>query len=100
MWPFPVTVTNYAICNLVLFHLGLLRGHTPKYSQLIKTTQYKPPRHVRSQLAVAALITGNFMVNIFEKWIDPTGEKHKDVARHLKEKVEYMIKNPGWRLFA
>jgi len=37
--------------------------------------------HVRSQLAVAALITGNFMVNIFEKWIDPTGEKHKDVWR-------------------
>ena len=37
-------------------------------------------RNVKAQLAVAALICGNFLVNILEKWIDPTGEKHKDVT--------------------
>jgi hypothetical protein len=37
-------------------------------------------RNVKAQLAVAALICGNFLVNIMEKWIDPCGDKHKDVA--------------------
>ena len=37
-------------------------------------------RNVKAQLAVAALICGNFLVNILEKWIDPCGDKHKDVA--------------------
>lgn len=37
--------------------------------------------NVKAQLAVAALICGNFLVNIMEKWIDPCGDKHKDVWR-------------------
>ncbi|CAK9079810.1 Voltage-dependent T-type calcium channel subunit alpha-1I (CaVT.3) (Voltage-gated calcium channel subunit alpha Cav3.3) [Durusdinium trenchii] len=36
---------------------------------------------VKSQLAVAVLISGNFLVNIVEKWIDPSGEVHADVWR-------------------
>jgi len=32
---------------------------------------------VRLQVGIAGLICGNFVANVIEKWIDPTGEKHE-----------------------
>eukprot|EP00931_Biecheleriopsis_adriatica_P032737 TRINITY_DN19065_c0_g1_i1.p1 TRINITY_DN19065_c0_g1~~TRINITY_DN19065_c0_g1_i1.p1 ORF type:complete len:437 (+),score=104.44 TRINITY_DN19065_c0_g1_i1:125-1435(+) len=32
--------------------------------------------HMRTQIFVAGLIAGNFVMNIIEKWVDPRGTKH------------------------
>mmetsp|Transcript_5751 Transcript_5751/g.10270 ORF Transcript_5751/g.10270 Transcript_5751/m.10270 type:complete len:398 (-) Transcript_5751:93-1286(-) len=37
--------------------------------------------NMKSQMIVAALICGNFLINVIEKWIDPGGDKHADVWR-------------------
>ncbi|CAE7302361.1 SCN5A, partial [Symbiodinium pilosum] len=34
---------------------------------------------IRVQLSVAALIAGNFIMNVVEKWIDPDGDTYPDI---------------------